>query len=42
MAETKAISFEKTVRRESKADVSDAEIEVAVEGATTKSAVPVG
>jgi hypothetical protein len=42
IAETRAISFEKTVLRESKALVKDAETAVAVDGATTKSAVPAG
>jgi hypothetical protein len=42
LAETKAISLEKTVRLESSAEVRDADTEVAVEGATTKSALPAG
>ena len=42
MAETRAISFEKTVRRESKALVNEADTAVAVDGATTNKAVPAG
>jgi predicted RNA-binding Zn ribbon-like protein len=42
MAETSAISLEKTVRRDSRAEVKDAETVEAVDGATTKSAVPAG
>jgi hypothetical protein len=42
IAETRAISLEKTALLESRAEVSEADTAVAVLGATTKRAVPAG
>ena len=42
MADTNAISLEKTVLRESKAEVNEAETALALEGETTNSPVPAG